>query len=312
MQAFFSSSRATKRSLARRLGVVEDVAGAAARWPGRSRWAMSRIASRVRAVSTSGSTCRKRRPARLEGRMPSVVSSRHGGARVVVVDRQQLAERELGVARAGRRYWRRWRTREARRPATARHGLERVERSRPRRRRGRPRWRQRSCRADRRARRRRRRAAARRAPDAHRRVAGEVDEGVAEEPCDGAGAGRCRRAGPAERWRSRRCWRCRRWRRRSAVGVTSGRRRRRRRRRCRRRRGRRRRRRAPRRRRRPAGGGGVGPRARRAGGRSARGRATPRRGGRRHGRARRRGVVDAEASGVADQSPRRRSRPMPR
>ena len=67
MLAFLQQLERHEAVVGRGLGVVEDGASWA-RWPGRSRWAMSRMAWRVSRVSASGSTCRKRLPGGLEGR----------------------------------------------------------------------------------------------------------------------------------------------------------------------------------------------------------------------------------------------------
>jgi hypothetical protein len=58
MLAFLSSSSATNRSFADASG-SSKIARSCARWPGRRRCAMSRIAVFVRSVSASGATSRK-------------------------------------------------------------------------------------------------------------------------------------------------------------------------------------------------------------------------------------------------------------
>ena len=75
MDAFFNSSRATKRSLADASG-SSRIDESWARCPGRSRWAMSRMAWRVSRVMTSGSTRRNRSPPASKVDTPSLVSSR--------------------------------------------------------------------------------------------------------------------------------------------------------------------------------------------------------------------------------------------
>ena len=77
MFAFFNRSSATKRSLSLASG-SSRMLRSWRRWPGRNRCAMSRIASRVSAVSASGST-RTNVPAGVSNvETPSVVTSRYG------------------------------------------------------------------------------------------------------------------------------------------------------------------------------------------------------------------------------------------
>ena len=69
-----------------------------ARWPGRSRCAMSRIAVCVSSVSASGSTCRNAPAAGLERR--DVVGGEQAVRRVVGAERKQLLVGELGASHA--------------------------------------------------------------------------------------------------------------------------------------------------------------------------------------------------------------------
>ena len=92
MLAFFSRSRATKRSLADASG-SSRMARSCRRWPGRSRWAMSRIASRVSSVSASGSTLRKRPAGGLE--RGHAVGRQQAVRRVVRPEGEQLLVFEL-------------------------------------------------------------------------------------------------------------------------------------------------------------------------------------------------------------------------
>jgi hypothetical protein len=75
MFAFFRRSRATKRSLGEASG-SSRIRVSCRRWAGRSQWAMSRNAVRVRSVSASGSTWRKVCPAASIVDTPSEPSER--------------------------------------------------------------------------------------------------------------------------------------------------------------------------------------------------------------------------------------------
>ena len=94
MLAFFSRSRATKRSLAEASG-SSRMRRSCARWAGRSQWAMSWNAVRARSVSASGSTSRNVRPA--ASTVAHAVGGEQAVGRVVGAEREELGERRASV-----------------------------------------------------------------------------------------------------------------------------------------------------------------------------------------------------------------------